>query len=84
MRRHIQHGPRRLWLRPWKVVCTCGLGSSPCYAVQMLKRQARMQPRPPMARTVRPWAAPLWNGDTQRLDELPLLTLGQAERSRRR
>lgn len=84
MRRHIQHGPRRLWLRPWKVVCTCGLESSPCYAVQMLQSQAWMQPRPTMARTVRPSVAPLWNGHTQRLDELPLLTPGQAERSRLR
>ncbi|MFI7547193.1 hypothetical protein [Actinoplanes sp. NPDC049599] len=97
MRRHIQHGPRRRWFAPWKKVCTCGLGASPCYAVRMLADQVRMQPRPTVERA-RPGTAgrarPSWSGPTSQIavlrpdrplqgPELPLLTRGQAARSPR-
>ncbi len=81
--RHLQHGPRRRWFAPWTVICRCGLGAWPCYAVRMLQDQARMQPRDPGSAT--------WSGPTTAIPALrpflaaperPLLTPGQAHRSR--
>lgn len=70
----IEHGPRRLRLRPWRRVCRCGLGSWPCYAEQMLRRQAAAS-RPPNVR-------PGWDAPTTKLTPGPLMTRGQAARSR--
>lgn len=33
-----RHGPRRLWYRPWEVVCRCGLDAYPCIVVLMMER----------------------------------------------
>ena len=71
----IVHSPRRLFWRPWQVVCRCGLGAWPCYAVTMLRRQAEMQPRQEAAGSRRgrsPVVPPRRS---------PLLTPGQAARS---
>lgn len=71
---HLEHGPRRRWWAPWSPICRCGLGAWPCYAEQMLRRQATYQlsiPRPP------------WNGPTRNLPpHKPLLTRGQEARTR--
>lgn len=74
MRRHHRyptHGPRRRRWRPWRRICRCGLAAWPCPALAMLHRQAR-------------WQAPVpaWNAPTGRLPVAPLLTRGQAARSR--
>jgi len=37
----IQHGPRRPWWSPWRVVCRCRMGDYPCAAVRMREAQAR-------------------------------------------
>lgn len=70
----IEHGPRRLFLRPWQVVCRCGLEGWPCYVVMMLQRQAAL--RAPTA------TRPPWNGPTRNLPRAPQMTRGQAARSR--
>ena len=70
----IEHGPRRLLLRPWRRICRCGLAAWPCPAVVMLERQARALPQP------KPW--PGWNAPTRRYGTAPLLTRGQNHRSR--
>jgi hypothetical protein len=71
----IVHSPRRFFWRPWQVVCRCGLGAYPCYAVTMLQRQAAMQPREgTRARVGRSPVMPPRRS--------PLLTPGQAARSR--
>lgn len=79
--RHMQHGPRRLWRRPWRVICQCGLGAWPCPAQRMLARQAEFMARP------------AWDGRTTQLAlarsvpftrSTPLLTRGQRARSRGR
>lgn len=81
-RRHAGHGPRRLWYAPRTVVCRCGIGVWPCYVVQMLDRQRRMQPRP----VENDWPARS-PGSAVRLPRMvapatrPLLTPGQAHRS---
>jgi hypothetical protein len=74
---HLRHEPRRLLLKPWRQVCRCGLGSWPCFALQMLQRQAAQRPR-------HDGRAP-WNGPTHILPVLrsaaPLMTRGQRRRS---
>lgn len=70
----IVHSPRRLFWRPWRKVCRCGLGAYPCYAVLMLRRQAAMQPRQQET---------AWVGRSQVVppQRSPLLTRGQADRA---
>jgi hypothetical protein len=67
----IEHGPRRLWLRPWKVVCRCGLGAYPCPVVRMRDEQAEM------IQTLNN----RWNVQTGQYRVAPLLTRGQAART---
>jgi hypothetical protein len=66
------HGPRRPLLAPWRRICRCGLDAWPCHALLMLQRQAANRPR------VRPG----WNDPTLNESSAPLLTRGQAARSR--
>lgn len=80
---HIEHGPRRLWYAPWKVLCRCGLGASPCYVVLMRQGQQRMWPR--QAENNWPARAAVATVRLPRTavpDTRPLLTPGQAYRSR--
>ena len=68
---HIQHGKRRLPLRPWLVICRCGLAAWPCPVVRIRERQAQPMPRP------------AWTAGTVSLpvveprQSAPLLTRGQ-------
>ena len=55
--RHIQHGQRRVWFRPWQVICQCGLDAWPCPAVRIRERQAELMRRPPVA------AMGAWQGE---------------------
>lgn len=85
MKHHLNHGPRRLWSRPWRRICTCGLGAWPCHAVRMRREQEAM----------RPAGEPSWAGPTARLprliggpdpllrDDRELMTPGQRARSAR-
>lgn len=75
--RHIRHGMRRRWWKPWSPICRCGLEAWPCYVVVMLDRQASY--RRPAANE-----RPVWNGPTVNVLAAPLLTRGQAARSRGR
>jgi hypothetical protein len=87
-RRHLRHGQWRRWYLPWTVICRCGLNAWPCPAAVMLEQQAAMQAaRRPAQSERRSWTA----ARTMQLpvlsvarDERPLLTPGQAHRSRRR
>ena len=91
-RRHTGHGPRRRWHAPRTVICRCGLGAWPCYVILMRDRQRGMQP--PLVENDRPvevetgW--PARSGVALRLPRMaaptdrPLLTRGQAYRSRGR
>jgi len=82
-RRHLAHGPKRLWLRPWRRICQCGMGTWPCHAVRMQSEQARM----------RSAAGQSWTGPTKRLPRIvggsgpqpdrDLMTPGQLARSAR-
>jgi hypothetical protein len=54
MREQIQHGPRRCWYAPWRMVCRCGLGPFPCVAARMLQRPKRVEP----AAVVNAWNGP--------------------------
>lgn len=71
----IVHSPRRLFWRPWRKVCRCGMGPWPCYAVLMRQRQAAMQP---------PEDTRVWVGRSPVMPrrDSPLLTPGQVARSR--
>lgn len=60
MPNHLMHGPRRLWLRPWRQICQCGLGAWPCPAVRMQREQQAMRPAP----------APRWDGPTAPMPRL--------------
>lgn len=73
---HITHGQCRRWRVFWRKACRCGMDAWPCPVVVMLELQARPH-------TTRPRAPqPVWNQPTRRLNELPLMTRGQAARSR--
>lgn len=82
-RRHTGHGPRRLWYAPWMVTCRCRIGTWPCYAVEMLERQRRMQPRPAENTWTARASVPAFRlPRTAAPASRPLLTPGQAYRSR--
>jgi hypothetical protein len=75
-RKNLEHGPRRLLLRPWRRVCRCGFGRWPCYPWEMLCHQsAQARGRAPVYPVRR--SGPPAAGATA-----PLLTRGQAARSR--
>lgn len=73
--RHLIHEPRRLLLTPWRRECWCGLGAWPCPALAMLQRQAAVALDRQRARST-------WHAPTGRLPVAPLLTRGQAFRTR--
>lgn len=75
--RHLRHGPRRPWLRPWKRICRCGYDGWPCYPLAMMTAQALWVQAESDER-------PGWDAATGRLPLAPLLTRGQAARSRPR
>lgn len=75
----LAHRPRRMLLRPWRRVCTCGFNNWPCYPAQLLARQVADFER---------WAVkrqrldcPGWNRPTVRFLAAPPLTRGQAARA---
>lgn len=70
---HLEHRPTRRWWVPWSTICTCGLGAWPCHAARMLARQAAWK----QANSRPDWAAP-----TRPYATGPLMTRGQAARSR--
>ena len=71
--RHTAHRPRRPWWKPWRQVCACGLYRWPCPVPRMAVAGPPVNERP------------AWNGPTRRnlSPAAPLLTRGQAARSRR-
>jgi hypothetical protein len=72
-RQIIEHGPRRPWWAPWRLVCRCGLEAYPCPAERMLERQRQMRPPP----------RPIWDRPTSMTPNIgPLLTPGQLWRTR--
>lgn len=79
---HLKHGPRRLWLRPWRRICQCGMGAWPCHAVRMRREQKAMEPTPRQS-----WAGPtmplprVMGGPGAGRTERDLMTRGQRARS---
>lgn len=67
------HQARRLLLMPWRRTCRCGLGAWPCPALAILQRQEAWK----LGNT-----RPRWAGPTRQLPVAPLLTRGQAARTR--
>jgi hypothetical protein len=72
----VTHEPRRRWRALWRRECRCGLAAWPCPVMVMLIRQARNQ------LITRDAEKSDWNGPTRNLPLAPLLTRGQAARSR--
>jgi hypothetical protein len=72
--RHISHGRRRRWLRPWQVICQCALGAWPCPTLSVSARSPRRLPVN---------ERPEWNGPTRVLPNATFrLNPGQLSRSR--
>jgi hypothetical protein len=70
--RHVTHGPRRPWTRPWRLICQCGLAAWPCPVVILRKSQAVQPPAN---------ERPVWNGATAALPNTTFrLTPGQLSR----
>lgn len=78
IKNHISHGPCRRWRTLWRTVCRCGIAAWPCPT-----RYVAVPPRRSEPRTTRPAEdQPTWDGPTRNLMQVPLLTRGQAMRSR--
>ncbi|MEV4708883.1 hypothetical protein [Actinoplanes sp. NPDC049316] len=77
--RHITHERRRLFFRPWRATCRCGLGAWPCPAARA--PLPATDPAPPAG------GSAAWDTRTQQLPQVtrerPLLTPGQVWRSQK-
>lgn len=70
---HITHGPRGRWLRPWQIICQCGLAAWPCPSFFVGARRLRKPPGN---------ERPSWDAPTEVLpNETFRLTPGQMKRS---